>query len=118
MALNRAKRRELARNGKLEQYMDEVYQEQYEKVRAHAYTHAWASMMLALVDRFPGLMTADMLHSIAVDTLEYTNGIEPASELGKKLLERTGFDIYERPSQSERQYIEKQESENEHGVPR
>lgn len=107
--LNRQTRRELAHCGKLEEFMNDVYQKEHEKTRAHAYTHAWVSMFLALCDRWPQVMTADMLHSIAVDTLEYTNGIEPASELAVILRERTGFDIDERPQESILNYIEKGE---------
>ena len=107
MALNRQMRRELAHCGKLEAYMNDVYEREHERVRAHAYPHAWVSMMLALADRFPDVMTAEMLHSIAVDTLEYINGIEPAHELAAWLKERTGFDIDERPSESELRYIPK-----------
>lgn len=107
MALNRQQRRELAHNGKLEQFMSDVYEREHEKVRAYAYVHAWSSVFLALTDRFPKLMTADMLHSIAVDTMEYVNGIEPASELAINLKERTGFDVHERPSESSLRYISK-----------
>lgn len=109
--LNRQQRRELARNGKLEQFMNDVYEQQHEKVRKHAYIHAWSSMFLALVDRFPW-MTDDVLHSIAVDTLVYTKGIEPAHELAEQLLERTGFDIYEDPEQSALSYIEKEKHDD------
>lgn len=106
MPLNRAMRRELAHNGKLEKYMSDVYEREHEQVRAHSYIHAWVSMMLALVDRYG--LTAEELHSVAVDTLEYVNGIEPAHELAVMLKERTGFDIDERPSESELRYIEKE----------
>ena len=105
---NRATRREISRRG--EALVNEVYDRELQKVRRHSYTHAWVSMFLALVDRFG--FDANMLHSIAVDTLEYTNGIEPASELADILLERTGFDIEERPMDSKLKYIEK-ERENE-----
>ena len=108
MPLNREKRRFLARNGNLEKYMNDVYERDHERTRAHAYTHAWASMFLALCDRFPETMTADVLHSIAVDTLKYVNSIEPAHELAAQLKERTGFDIDEKPSESELTYIEKE----------
>lgn len=107
MALNRAMRRDLAHNGKLEQFMNDVYEREYEKVRKHAYIHAWSCMFLALVDRFPW-MTDDVLHSIAVDTIDYANGIEPAHELAAKLKERTGFDIFVAPHEdAEHSYIEK-----------
>lgn len=101
---NRATRREISRRG--EALVNEVYDRELQKVRSHSYTHAWVSMFLALVDRFG--FDADMLHSIAVDTLEYTNGIEPAHELAEMLLERTGFDINEKPSESELEYIGKE----------
>lgn len=108
MPLNRATRRKLAHNGQLEKYMNEVYQKEHERTRAHSYKHAWVSMFLALCDRWPEIMTAEMLHSIAVDTLKYVNGIEPAHELAARLKERTGFDIDEKPSESELTYIEKE----------
>ena len=112
MALNRAMRRELAHNGKLEQFMNEVYDKQHEQVRRHAYIHAWSSMFLALVDRFPW-MTDDVLHSVAVDTLEYANGVEPAHELAKTLLERTGFDILIPPHEdAEHSYIEQEKRDD------
>lgn len=107
MPLNRQMRRDLAHNGRLEQYMNEVYQKEHERTRAHSYKHAWVSMFLALCDRWPEIMTAEMLHSIAVDTIEYVNGIEPASELAVVLKDRTGFDIDEKPSESELKYISK-----------
>ena len=108
MALNREQRRYLAHNGKLEQYMTDVYEREHKKTRDYAYIHAWSSMFLALVDRFPW-MTDDVLHSVAIDTIEYANGIEPAHELAAKLKERTGFDVLMPPSEdTEHSYIEKE----------
>lgn len=90
-----------------EKTVNQVFDEQIARTRQHSYNLAWTSMLLAMTDRYPELMTAEVIHSIAVDTLEYTNGIEPASELAAKLLERTGFDIYENTKQSKLKYIEK-----------
>lgn len=105
--LNRQKRRELAHNGKLEQYMETVYQQGYEQVRSHSYRHAWVCMFVALVERFPKLMTKEMLHSIALDTCDVSKRIEPATELIANLKEQTGFDVDQNPYDSDIEYIEK-----------
>lgn len=107
MPLNRAMRRELAHNGKLEKYMSDVYEREHEKTRNHAYRHAWVCMFIALVERFPELMTREMLHSIALDTCDVSHRIEPASELIYLLKEQTGFDVDENPYHSDIEYIEK-----------
>lgn len=105
MPLNREKRRFLARNGNLERYMNDVYQRDFEKNRAFDYDNAWTSMLLAVAERYH--TSADELHSIAVDTLEYVNGDAVPSELAKRLLEEYGFDYYEKPSDSKLEYVAK-----------
>ena len=107
MPLNRQMRRELAHNGKLEAYMNDVFQKDYKKHMDYAYRHAWSSAFLALVDRFPE-WDGNMLHSIALDTLEYANGIDTPAELAEKIKVRTGFDIELPPKQdTEHKYIPK-----------
>ena len=106
MSWNRAQRRTLSRYGIGEKRMHEEFEKEHNKTREYAYYNAWASMFMALVDRFPALTGAD-LHSIAVDTMEYVNGLETPQELAQRLLDRTGFDIREKPSDSELPYIEK-----------
>lgn len=110
---NRAKRRKLSQYGLGEQMMRETFEKEFIREREYAYQNAWVSMMLALIDRYPELGTPDILHSIGVDTLEYSNGIAPPDELADILQERTGFDIRERPEDSEHDYIPK---EGQHGI--
>ena len=105
--LNRQQRRELARNGRLEQWMEDVYQKEHERTRNHAYRHAWVCMFIALVERFPTMMTLPLLNSIARDTIEVSRRIEPASELIDELKQKTGFDVDENPYESDIEYIEK-----------
>lgn len=93
-----------------ENTVNQVIYDETQKAKAHAYNHGWACLFLAFIDRIPWLKNAVILHSVAVDTLEYMNGIEPASELGAKLKERTGFDMYERPQDSDLPYLEKGEA--------
>lgn len=90
-----------------EQAMNDVAEEQIEKRSASKVNMFLTSFFLAFIDRYPDQARADILHSIAVDTLEYTNGIEPASELAAMLKERTGFDIYESTKESNLAYIPK-----------
>ena len=106
---NRAKRRKLSQYGLGEQMMQEEFEKQFVRVREYDYQNAWVSMMLALIDRYPALGAPDILHSIGVDTLEYSGGIAPPDELADILQERTGFDIRERPEDSEHDYIPKEE---------
>lgn len=91
-----------------ERVFNQVFDQEMEKVRSHCRYQDWTSMMLALADRFPEIMSADMLHSIGMDTLDYINCPAPASELAAQLKERTGFDVYERPSESKLDYIPKE----------
>ena len=90
-----------------EKTIKEIYDPHIESARIYAYKNAFASVFTALHDRFPDLMTADMLHSIAVDTVAYTEGIEPPEELIEKLYQDTGFDIRLRTVDQPQQYIEK-----------
>lgn len=98
---------------KFEQVVNEYINEDVERKTASRVNLFLTSFMLAFIDRYPDQATADILHSIAVDTVEYTKGIEPASELAARLLERTGFDIYEQPSKSTLNYIPKGENTSE-----
>ena len=88
------------------QVISNVVNEEAERARSYAYYDAWASMFTVLVDYWPEKMTGDMLHSIAVDTLKYINGTDTPAELAQKLLDRTGFDIYEAPSKSALNYLD------------
>lgn len=110
--LNRKTRRELGRYGIGEKWVKEEFEKQFVREKQFAYRNAWVSMMLALVDRFPDLRDADLLHSIAVDTLDYSNSFFTPAELEEMLMEKTGFDITERPEDSERLYIPKKEDNN------
>ena len=84
-----------------------IYDPAIEEARIYAYKNAFASVFTALHDRFPDLMTGDMLHSIAVDTVAYTEGIEPPEELIEALYRKTGFDIRLRTDQQPQHYIPK-----------
>jgi hypothetical protein len=64
-------------------------------------------MFIALKERFPELMTKEMLHSIALDTCDVSKRIEPATELIQILKDETGFDVDENPYESDIEYIEK-----------
>lgn len=101
---NRETRRKMSRYGIGQETVEQVFETEYGRVRAYAYYNAWVSMLLALVKRHPRLRNARELHSLAVDTLEICNGAAPPSELAARLLEETGFDIYEKPSESDVEY--------------
>lgn len=96
-----------------EQVINEVLDEQIEKRAASKVNLFLVSFFLAFCDRYPEQAQADILHSIAVDTIEYTNGIEPASELIEVLKQRTGFDVYEPTKLSSLNYIPKGETTSE-----
>lgn len=80
------------------QVISNVVNEEVEKQRNYTFYNLAASMFTALRERFPALMTGDMLHSVAVDTIRIANGIETPAELAARLKEDTGFDIYQRPA--------------------
>lgn len=90
-----------------EKAVNEVIAENVARNREHDYTHAWICLFMAMYERWPERMTGEMLHSLAQDTCDISNGIEPASELAERLKAATGFDIYERPSMSALPYIPK-----------
>ena len=90
-----------------EKAVNATVEDEIEKARAYHYNSAFASVFTAMHDRYPDIMTGDILHSIAVDTIAYINGIEPPAQIADRLKQETGFDIYERPSQSSLKYIEK-----------
>lgn len=91
-----------------EKALHEVYDPFVHRASEYAYNNAWASMMLALADRFPAMMTREILHSIAVDTLEYSNGVDPPAVLAARLMERTGFNVLEATDESDLPYIPKE----------
>ena len=105
MPINRAQWRALKGMSTQEglEFLGNLVDDESKRVREYAYYDAWTSMMLALADRYP--LTAAELHSIAVDTLEYTNGVQTPAELALVLKERTGFDVREKPADSELEYI-------------
>ena len=67
-----------------------------------------ADLFTALHDRFPDLMTGDILHSISVDAMEYERGLETPEELIVKLNEKTGFNIHLQVEEQPNQYIPKE----------
>ena len=81
--------------------------DEVERARAYTFNNLAACLFTALRQRFPDIMTGDMLHSIAQDTIDLNNEIETPSELDAVLLEETGFSIYEPVNQSKLNYIEK-----------
>lgn len=89
-----------------ESAVNSTVEDEIEKARAFHYNNAFASVFTAIHDRFPDIMTGDILHSIACDTIAYINGIEPPKELAERLREQTGFDVYEPPSKSDLNYID------------
>lgn len=112
MGWNRKTKRVMSRHDIGEQWVKEEFEKQFVKEKQFAYRNAWVSMMLALVDRFPEMRDADLLHSIGVDTLEYSNGIYTPAELEEMLMEKTGFDITERPEDSQCRYIPKEDEDD------
>lgn len=94
------------------QVISNVVNEEVEKQRNYTFYNLAASMFTALRERFPALMTGDMLHSVAVDTIRIANGIETPAELAARLKEDTGFDIYLPPSEEATlRYIKPEEDE-------
>lgn len=89
-----------------------VVAEEVEKEKHYTFYNLGTAMYLALIRRFPEIMTGDMCHSIAVDAVEISNGIEPPQELAEMIKEKTGFDIYMPPSQDDKHtYIPKEQGE-------
>lgn len=82
-----------------------IVEEEAEKRKAFAFNNLAACMFTVLRKRFPGLMTGDMMHSIAQDTCDLSHEVEVPYELDMKLLEETGFSIYEPPHESKLNYI-------------
>lgn len=85
----------------------EVVHDEAERQKQFTFYNLAASMFTALRQRFPDTMTGEMMHSIAQDTVDISNGLETPSELDAKLLEETGFSCYEPPHESKLRYIEK-----------
>lgn len=110
--MNRQKLREIQNLPlrEFERAVNQVIDDERDSIKRFAYNDAWASMFTALVNRFPDLMTGDMLHSIAADTIDIRNGIKPPEELIADLKERTGFDMSMPPHSDEgHRYIEIEE---------
>lgn len=83
-----------------------VVNDEVERARSYTFYSLAASMFTALRRRFPE-MNGDVLHSIAQDTVDISNGIETPSELAAIIKEQTGFDIYKPPHEDETlEYIE------------
>lgn len=89
------------------QVISNIVNDECARTRDYTFYNLATAMFTALRQRFPDAMTGDMLHSIAVDTIEIANGIETPSELAAALKAETGFDVYLPPSESELRYIEK-----------
>lgn len=115
MLINRQTIREIQHlpRKEFENVVNQVIRDETERARAFYFNLACTSMFTALINRYPWMENGDILHSIAVDTVDIANGIEPASELRALLLERTGFDVYEKPHESALNYIEKGEGIHE-----
>lgn len=88
-----------------------VVEEEVEKQKSYTFYNLAASMFTALRERYPDMMTGDMMHSIAVDTCDISNGLETPAELDAKLSADTGFSVYEPPSESLLNYIPKGEQD-------
>ena len=84
-----------------------IVEEEAETRKAYAFYDLAACMFTELRERFPYIMTGDMMHSIALDAVNRSHDIETAHELDAKLFEETGFSIYEPPTESKLNYIEK-----------
>lgn len=82
-----------------------VVEEEVEKQKSYTFYNLAAAMFTALRQRMPEAMTGDMMHSIAVDTCDISNGLETPAELDAMLLADTGFSVYEPPSESVLNYI-------------
>ena len=107
--MNRQKLREIKNlpMRDFERVVNQVIDDERANIRRFSYNNAWASAFTALVNRFPDLMTGDMLHSIALDTVDLVNGIKPPAELIADLKARTTFDIEMPPHMDvEHKYIE------------
>ena len=94
---------------KFDKVITSVIEEEVEKQKAFTFYNLAASMFTALRRRFPDIMTGDMINSIAIDTVDISNGLETPSELAAALKAETGFDIYEKPHEADFKYIEKGE---------
>ena len=84
-----------------------IYDPEIKNARVYAYKDAFSATFTALHDRFPELMTGQMMHSIAVDAVEYTRGVDSPEELIERLYQATGFDIRQRAEDQPFEYIEK-----------
>lgn len=76
-----------------------VVKDEVEKQKAYTFYNLAASMFTALRERYPDMMTGDVMHSIAVDTCDIANGLETPAELAATIKAETGFDVYLPPSE-------------------
>lgn len=83
-----------------------VVEEEVEKQKAYTFYNLATSMFTALRRRFPDIMTGEMINSIAIDTVDISNGLETPSELAAALKAETGFDVYAKPHEADFRYIE------------
>ena len=90
-----------------EKYIRAVYDPEIIKTKEYTAKSVFACMFKAIYDRFPDIMTADVLHSIAVDAVEYNDGLLTPEELIEELYQKTGFDIRVRTDEQPQKYIEK-----------
>lgn len=96
---------------KFYEVIQNVVDEEVEKWKAFTFNNLAACMFTALRERFPDLMTGDMMHSIAVDACDISKGEITPHELDARLYEETGFSVYEPPSESLLNYIPKGEQD-------
>lgn len=84
--------------------LNDIYGKEIYNERVYAYKDAFSRVFTALHRRHPE-MDGNELHSIAVDAVELTHGIETPEELIVQLYEETGFDIRQRVEDQGLEYI-------------
>lgn len=92
--------------------LHEIYDPQFDKAKHYVAKSIFACVFTALHDRFPQLITGDVLHSIAVDAVALNDGVDTPEELIDRLARETGFDIRLSTDEQPNTYIPK---EAEHG---
>ena len=95
--------------------LHEIYDPEIEKTRAYAYKNAFACVFSALHQRFPD-WDGQMLHSIAVDTVDFQRSFLTPEELIQQLYDDTGFDIRLKVEDQPLEYIGKGEDEDDQSV--
>ena len=88
-----------------------IVEEEAEKQKGFAFNNLAACMFTVLRERFPSIMTGDMMHSIALDAVNRSHEPETPHELDAVLFAETGFSVYEPPTESKLRYIQKGEQE-------